>query len=209
MNRRIFICASSAIAIGSISGCLTHGLYENIDRPEYRTYTETVSQILISADGKNLVFIGEDYHYIFDAPEHFAQLLDSPLHKDLTATFNSFSVSTNGAVTGFVRLELDNIGEKDAIIASQYDFRTAGKKMWRNLNLSGKRYQAGSFQGAGDQKHLNTPYIVNVKEELPRGGKRALVLLTPVTVAADGVLMILSLPLLPVLIHDIGKSVNR
>lgn len=209
MNRRIFICALSAIAIGSLSGCVTHSLYENIDRPEYRTYAETVNQILISADGKNLVFIGPDYHYIFDAPEHFAQVLDSPLHKDLTATFDSFSVSTDGAVNGVVRLELANLDEKDTILASQYGFRTAGKKMWRHLKMSGKRYQAGSSLEAIEEKRLNTPYVVDVRETLPPGGKRALALLTPVTVAADGALMIVALPLLPIVVPVVMHSIDK
>ena len=57
---------------------------------------------------------------------------------------------------------------------------------------------------AGQVKQFNRPYNVSIREELPIGGKAALALLTPVTVAADGVVVLLGIALVPFLAIGAG-----
>lgn len=210
MHRKALGLFLIAFAVGSIaptSGCATKSLYSNIgETPDYIHYAEKVDQILISADGKKVVFIGPEYHYIFDAPEHMAALLDSPLHKGLAARFSTFSVSSGGAVDGLINLTLEKPDEGGLELARGYGFDdTSDAGTFRDIViLTGKRYRAGTFNGASANKPLNTSYVVQVREKAPMNAKKALALLTPVTIAADGVLTILSVPLLPVVLPMAG-----
>lgn len=201
MNRRKFL-AASALPIFSLSACtsVTRSLYRNANEKEYREYTENVSQMLMSSDGAKIVVLGQAYHYVFDAPPGLMDMLNSPLHSKLAAQVYPFSVKSDGAITGRFSLYFSGeINREDQWIAQALGFSDGEKGgMDRLFSLSGKRYSAQGFTMPPSlAKAFNKNYSVRVDEELPSGGKRALMLLTPLTVAADGVLTILSIPLLP------------
>ena len=64
MNKycRVFLTWAALLSLG-MTGCVTHELREKIRNDA--SYTEEVSSVLMSEDGKKLVFIGDRYHYIF------------------------------------------------------------------------------------------------------------------------------------------------
>jgi hypothetical protein len=85
--------------------------------------------------------------------------------------------------------------DEDEQLAQAYGFKKSnGERTSQNFELNGKRYSARGFTipATGQTKKFNQPYSVCVREELPIGGKVALAVLTPVTVAADGVLALLT-----------------
>jgi len=199
MNRRLFIFSSVAVLLSSTTGCLvTHQLYDTINEPKYQNYTETVNQILFSADGKKLVFIGPEYHYIFDVPEHLEALLNSPLHKKMTAEIVAFSVNRDAKVTGrvYLNIEKPNDDEKSQVMALGFLDSHDGHSLYCFFDLQGTRYSAKGFNMPASTMRLNQSYAVNVREQLPIGVKKALVLLTPLTVAADGAIVLLAIPLI-------------
>jgi len=197
MNRRLFIFSSAAVLLGSTTGCVvTPALYNSINSPGYRNYTETVNQILFSADGKHLVFIGPKYHYIFDAPNHLMALLNSPLHKKMTATVSGFDIGLDERVTGTINLDANNLdlGEEKQAWALGFPGTTNGH-FHGGLSLQGIRYSAQGFNMPVRATQLNQSYTVKVREQVPAtGARKALVLLTPLTVAMDGVIMLFLTP---------------
>jgi outer membrane lipoprotein-sorting protein len=204
MNRRKFVLAAVAAPL-ILSACatVTDSLNESIKENDYRTYKETVSSVLISADGKKLVFLGPEYHYIFDAPEHFAALMDSPLHAKMRAQFNQFDAGEDGSVTGNITIYLDAVLADEMDAATQLGFSKtySGTQTSRRIELNGKRYSAKGFDASKvDQKLLRNSYEVSVREKNPFNAAKALYVLTPITVAADGVMTLLTVPLLPFLI---------
>lgn len=50
-----------SVAVFSLSGCMTQALL-NSDV----NYKEKISSILVTEDGKKMLIIGQDYHYIFN-----------------------------------------------------------------------------------------------------------------------------------------------
>ncbi len=76
-----------------LTGCMTHDLLTRAKSDS--SYTEEVASILISEDEKKLVFIGEDYHYIFDAPMELTNSLRSTFRKSLYAKYKHFRVNLN------------------------------------------------------------------------------------------------------------------
>lgn len=194
MNRRLFLCASALPLLG-LGGCATEALYKKISEKEYRDYKEPVSQILVSGDGKKIVVLGETYHYIFDTPPKLIEILDSPLHPKLSAVMHQFDAKPDGSIEGsFILWMPKDATDTDEQLAQSYGFRKRkGEGASMTFALGGKRYSAKGFTvpATGQIKQFNMPYSVSIREELPTGGKAALTLLTPVTVAADGALVIL------------------
>lgn len=194
MNRRLFLCAS-ALPLVSLSGCATKALYSKISKEEYKNYKEPVSQILVSSDGKKIVVLGETYHYVFDTPPRLIEVLDSPLHPKLSAVMQQFDVTPNADIKGsFFLMTPKDADTEDLQLAQSYGFeQRAGERASLRFELHGKRYNAKGFvmPAAGQVKQFNQPYSVSVREELPIGGKAALALLTPVTIAADGAIVLL------------------
>ena len=203
MKRRRFILAAAAAPLLA-AGCTatTDSLKETIHENDYRTYTENVDSVLISADGSKLVFLGAKYHYVFAAPAHLTALLDSPLHEKVKASMSQFNVDEDGNVSGNIVVALDGGTADERHQAAQMGFELRGGTFSYQKNaLSGKRYAAQGFDASQvDKKYLSKTYPVTVREKNAFNGKKALYVLTPITVAADGVLTILAIPLIPVVI---------
>ena len=101
MHRRTFL-AGGVIAPFALGGCMTRALYKEITTTETETYTETVSQILISQDGKSIVILGATFHYVLDANPNLMQAISSSLHAKLVASFSEFRVDREGEVVAVV-----------------------------------------------------------------------------------------------------------
>jgi hypothetical protein len=167
--RRELIIKSGSLFI--ISGC-TQNLYQN------HTYQEKISEILISADGKNIVFLGKDFHYIIDAPNTIFELIKSTISD---AEFN---------------------------LALSLGFKVLmGKIMRAQLEMTGKRYSSNNISSQTTQNYkLNKDHIINITAEPSRLENILKAPLTPITLAADGVLTLSYIILMPFAILIIANS---
>jgi hypothetical protein len=195
-NRRTFMINMTLGMAGiALSGCLTEKLYQPT------SYSEEVSTVLISQDGKKLVFISKRYHYIFDAPEIVVQTLHSPFHAAVSATLHDFVVHADGSVSGKLSLIImkgkSTEEDKAAALAVGYETTVAGGAH-ATVELKGMRYSAGDVKVPGTMEQLNQKYQVSLTVEPGPGGKAARVLATPITVAVDGALILTALPLVVV-----------
>ena len=196
------ILAATVLPLLGLGACapVTKSLYSEISQKEYKNYTENVSQILVAANGSKIVVLGSQYHYILDTPPRLVEVMDSPLHPKVTARMEQFKVTPESDMTGGFTLSLpSDASSEDQRLAQSYGFsKNASGPMTQSFLLSGKRYSAKGFtMPSALAKKFNQTYSVQIREEVPTGGKAALVLLTPLTVAADGVLTLLSIPLVP------------
>ncbi|KIG10976.1 5-formyltetrahydrofolate cyclo-ligase [Caballeronia concitans] len=207
MKRRNFLLAAAAAPL-LLSGCITESLRDEIREGDYRTYTESIDSVLISADGAKLVFLGAKYHYIFDAPAHFAELLDSPLDAKVKVDIRRFNADEHGSVSGTIEMELNDATADEMALAAQLGFRSDGRSSaYRSIYLTGTRYSAKGFDASKvDRKLLRKTYAVEINEPNPLNGRKVLYLLTPVTVAADGALLLLGSPLILVVLIAFSNS---
>ena len=194
MNKcsRVFLIWSALLSLG-LTGCFTHELNEKIRNDA--SYTEEVTSVLMSEDGKKLVFIGNDYHYIFDAPVGLSRSLRSSFRKSLFAKFKEFSVDKNDHVIGNITISLDESAsqeDKEEAIALGYDKRSVSPTL--ELSLQGMRYKSGGVTTDRAGYKLNYTYKVNVLEERSFLEESALTAATPIAVLADGVLVIVGVP---------------
>ena len=68
------------------------------------TYSEVVSSVLITKDGKKLVVMTDRFHYTFDASPALLRTLKGSFHQYVTARFSDFHVSPNGRIIGLTTL---------------------------------------------------------------------------------------------------------
>jgi hypothetical protein len=207
--RRKLILVGGIAAIPMSSGCLTAAMMSGGDR---ENYIEKVSSVLISADGKTLAVIGKEHHYLFEAPQAIKAVLDPDLGNVVNVHFQTFSVDAAQRITGGYTLNIIKTAtaeQKEKAIAAGFKALPNG-----NLNftgaLSGTRYSANGIQAENAAQKLRQEYTINVSAEKSAGGKvvstAGKLLVTPITLAADGVLILLAVPLL--VIFAIGSATS-
>jgi hypothetical protein len=209
-TRRALILLGGAAAIPMSLGCVTAAVMSGGDR---ETYSETVDSVLVSADGKTLAVIGKDFHYLFEAPEAIKAILLSDLRDVVDVSFHTFVVDAEQRISGsyFLRIGKSATAEqKEKALAAGFRALPSGD-LNANGTLTGTRYAANGVQATSPTQKLRKPYTVNVSAEKSAGSKAAStagkLLLTPITLAADGVLILVAVPLL--LIVAIGASASR
>ncbi|PLP99292.1 hypothetical protein [Cupriavidus pauculus] len=190
----------SMLPLFGASGCVTHKLVSDATSLERKgKYEEVIDQVMMTADGTKLVVIAPKHHCIFDVKPQFAELLHSPLHQKLTAHLSTFRVEPGGVVSGAIGLTLSDLDDAEYASARAFGLYGSRTNMRGSYDLRGERYSAGGFRMPGSMKPLNRSYEVTV-EECSRRAKPAMVLLTPLTEAVDGVLVLAAIPLVPILI---------
>ncbi len=204
-ERRLFILSGAVGITGLLTGCdvgVTRYLFKDVSHSH--SYKEEVSSVLISEDRKKIVFIGKNYHYIFDAPPIVVKTLTANFHKNVSALLGNFYVDKAGIVKGELTLSLSiNAPEQDKLSALEMGYTkriipNAGYCCEYEVNLTGDCYDSNGIQPTLISQKLNKTYVVNVYviTEQSFSEKVAKASLTPITVAIDGVLLIGALPLM-------------
>ncbi|WP_321788125.1 hypothetical protein [Burkholderia pyrrocinia] len=193
ITRRRLLAAGVAASSLALSGCFTPKLYKD------DAYSENVSGFMITEDGKKLVVLGTRYHYIFDLPAQLRPVLLSGYRKSLRTTFAGFHAS-GGSVTGHYRIVLPKDASDDDRRAAAADGFTAEQAgLVLEGDIDGKRYSTEGFaeKGNGATQPFNRPYSVYIRESPSVVGMGLRILATPITVAADGVLVLGGIVLVP------------
>lgn len=193
-TRRRWLGAALAATSVMLSGCFTPKLYEE------GGYHEDVSGFMVTEDGKKLVVLGARYHYIFDLPDQLRRVLLSDYRKSLRSSFYAFHAS-GSSVTGHYSTVLPNdASAEDRQAAAADGFTIRNNNFELDGEVSGKRYSTEGFaaQHKVVAQPFNKPYSAYIRESPSVVGMGLRILATPVTVAADGVLVLGGVLLLPV-----------
>jgi hypothetical protein len=200
MNRRLFLISGIAAACVTLSACVTPKLFND------KEYTEKIMSFMITADDKKLVVIGERYHYIFDMPDGLLPVLKADYRKILNSSFYNFHVH-DSAVDGRYDLTLPQSAsaeDKQQAIADGFKVDPFGNIRFEG-EIQGTRYSAADFEQKLTAQPFNQNYTVGVTETLSTIDKGVRMLATPVTVAADGVLMLGGVLLIPVVLVSLHR----
>lgn len=195
MKRRTLLRASAIAVTAGLAGC-TSMLFED------GRYDETVERFLVSDDGRKFVVLGTQYHYIFEMPEHFGAMLASSYRQSLEVSLVDF-VEQGDTITGNYWLRLRPVkpltdDERAQALADGFTLRGSVELEMKGT-LHGTRYRADGFDQRKTWWSFSRPYTVHVVDRLTTADKAVRVLATPVTLAADGVLMIGAVALFPVI----------
>lgn len=196
-QRRGLLLAATAVASFSLVGCA------NPTRIVSQRYTESVGAVLISQDGRHLVVLGERYHYIFDAPAALVQALASPLHGRMAGVLAGFQVNLEGTTRGDYDIRLPgDLDETASAQAAALGFQADPTDGALHLSgrLQGRRFLEGALRARRTPMTLNQVYQVEITAEQRASEQAADALVSPITVAAEGVTMLYYIVLAPVLI---------
>ena len=183
-----------------LAGCATSPA--GGDPAHEHRYTESISSVLLSEDGKRMAAIGASHHYIFDAPEVLVKALHSPVHAQLQATFSTFHIDKRGVMTGDWVLTLApgaTPASQQAALAvglvadADGGYSAAG-------HLKGQRFTGWTYRLGREQDKLNKPYIIEVSTDASPADVAADEAATPIRAAADGVQLIYWAPLAPIVL---------
>lgn len=205
MNRRQLMTGAGAWLVGLLTGCHS---------PAGRTgqrYNERIAAVLISLDGRYLVALSPEYHYVFGAPPVLVQSIRGSFHPFVLAMPAVFRVHHDGTTEGDLYLTVTpeaGLPLVEAALAAGYqplnDERGRAGAITR-VKLKGKRYAAPV---AGVEKEasysLNRIYDVPVEVDGSPGEVIAAAVATPVSRAVGGVLMLFGAPL--EVIPNAGKT---
>lgn len=180
--KSIFIRILCLVLVFSQISCVTKSLHE-------RSYErDKVSGFYISSDDKMLAVIGEKYHYTFPLDSTLKGVLGWEGRSKIEARFTEFEKLSDQGVSGSYTLLVKT---KDVADSQQNYLKELGfvqdKTVFRLVNsMAGKYYLAGD---ANYSSLFNKPYEIQLVKDssIPEPVKIAL---TPITIAADGVLWI-------------------
>lgn len=202
MERKAFVKGLfSSITVLSIGGCFTPMLYKP------GTYDEAALAFLVTEDGARLVVLGEQYHYIFDdVSPSLREILLSPfnLRTVVVAVLANFYVDSDNVVTGDYYLSLSSDAsdeQRKRAVAAGFALPT----YFLSGHLKGVRYSAKGFPLPSHTQIFAQRHEAQVRAERSKTTK---ILLTPVTVAADGVLILGGLALLLLILAGYGRALS-
>lgn len=204
MERKEFLRgALCSLTLVSATGCLTPMLYKP------RTYDETALAFLVTEDGSRVVVLGQRYHYIFnEISPSLKQILLSPLELRAVVVGHlaNFSVSSDNVVTGDYALYLSSEAS-DEQRTSAIDAGFVTPDVTLSGHLKGVRYSAEGFKfpSTAQAQEFAHRYGATIQEERSKAAK---ILLTPITVTADGALILGGLLLLFLLLAGYGRALS-
>lgn len=190
-TRRSFLLALAAAAALPLTACVTRNLLAS----NRQRQSNEIDSILLSADEKNLVVITGGYHYLFPAPPAMLATLKQDFHRYATASFSDFHVDDEGTTMGEVRLQLQEAPEAASRAAALAGYRDSAGGMSATCAVKGRRYQAGAI-APSQQYQLNRAYRIYIDAPASAGERGGKLMLTPITLALDGALILFGVPLL-------------
>jgi hypothetical protein len=206
MRRRDLLKGTtSSLAVLSVTGCFTPLLYKT----GATQYDETALSFLVTEDGSKLVVLGAKYHYIFDdISPSLTHVLGSPLLRAVVVgDLMAFRVTKDNVVTGGYKLKLSEEAS-DEQRRSAIDAGFPEPELILLGNLKGVRYSAEGFPPLPETQKFTGTYTVRITEE-SETSLASKIMLTPLTVAADGAIMLGAAVLLVLAFFALGVELLK
>lgn len=187
----VLLVALSFLIFGG--ACFTPLLY---DKPveASRSFTEDVSTFLITENGKQLIVIGKEHHYIFNANDTLKFILQWSEKKRVSASFSNFYIKSDQSLSGSYTLTIKSsqslTAAENKLLISKGFKKTARKTLVYRGDLQGTRYLADKFKVPATMQ-LNQKYTIKMVEyEFSAAKVVKRILLTPLALTADGLLIL-------------------
>jgi hypothetical protein len=209
----LFLCVMSG-------ACLTIELYKGTKAP----LQEQIRGFFLNPAQQQIVFIGQKNHYIFPLPDDLRQILSLPQHHLINSTDLSFVISRGNSIKGRYTLSISSsdaltVDEQNALLSAGFIEREKPKPprntvptgaqvlaapyprfVYRGQLDRGVVYSSGKF-ALPQIETLTIPLNLTIRYDYASTGQTiSRVLLTPLTVAADGVSVVVgAVVLVPIL----------
>lgn len=187
MLKKVFVSVVLFAAL-TLNGCITRALWGD------KFYEERISQVLIGADARYIVLVGEKYHYVFtDNRGYLRQILSLKQRGILTihGEESNLRLEENNQVNGDIVFEgpFGVLPQEDKYMLQSMGARPdSNDEIKIKIGLSGMRY-AAKYLSNQENAASNVNYTMKVyyseSDDLATGiGKAAI---TPIAVGIDAV----------------------
>ncbi len=192
--KRFAICACFFLLPVFLSAC---GVTEKLLSEHKSSHQEKISAFLLTADYKTLVAVGHDYHYLVEVNPTIERILKASWRSSVMVHGMDINVIDDGpAISGSAYLSIPagllSEQEKEQATLLGFVFLSTGEEPGiAQVRLNGTRYSAGDFKLPAEMKSVSVSVDAKISEGLTKSTRA---LLTPLTVAADGALLIIGAP---------------
>jgi hypothetical protein len=183
-----------AIAIASFisMGCATTALWQK--SYDTKTYNDSIESFLMTEDGKKIIFISHDYHYILNSNPALSFLLThkNEVHVDYQLQKGEYTSFDNRIFANFhAHLDLNQTNKQIQEEAFSHHYGTLNKESNQlnyYFNLEGTRYKSNTVINEKLTK-FDQPILLSIKEQNEINSivnTVTNIALTPLALAADG-----------------------
>ena len=183
MNTKFFVTALILVTICSCSS-KTGQIWKN------RDYDENISHLLATENGKETIFIGEKYHYIFKNQSSMNKLINWEHNNILEIQFeNSFNVNSEDRITGTYKAICNCINEENIKLNwlknnGFIEDRSIDGRYYKDDSISGKRYWSNDMK-LSKSKKMDKDFKIKVVRKYTTGETLLKTAISPVTLTLD------------------------
>jgi hypothetical protein len=156
-------------------------------------YNEVFYYFLISKDGQFVVFLNDEFHYVFNDNSGLIQKLllwknSKKLYINTDETI--LKIFPNNNVSGKVEIDIDkdSINFNDLQNLRMFGFVEMKEKFTIEFKVFGQRYQAKKDVTTYTPR-LSSPYNIRIYSDLTNGQKIAKASLSPLTLVIDAIMI--------------------
>lgn len=183
-------------AAGMLTGC-SNTFRVTASATRVTGYRDTLSAFLVTADGKRLVVLGKQCHYVFDLPRAFAVALPAPGRASPGIHVVAFETD-RGLTTAdyWLRLSRDDAPPGSALRkrALATGFVDQGEALEAAGTIVGINFQPNAVMPSSIPQVPGHPYDVEIRERSVVFGQSVLPR-SPVRMTADGAVTLAGAPL--------------
>lgn len=150
--------------------------------------TERIRSFLVTEDRNTLVIAGESHHFIFPLNEPLRSVLLWKGRGKIEPAFRNFEVDNTQTITGeyTLRANLSRLSAEEQQFLRQKGFKAAGERLEYTSTITGTRYLASNVK-VPQTAYFPRPYPITIKQPEGDLDKAAKIAATPITLAVDGV----------------------
>ena len=185
MKKILSLCFVAVLVLSSCTQT-TKGAWE---KP---FYTDEITQFLISEDAKKVVFVGDEYHYIFATTQPLIDVLTWKERKSLKASFpDKFKLNGNNEIVGKIVIRSDfSTDKKKNTWLEEHGFKRLTNPYYDMyilpIDISGERFLSNGVE-IKQGSNLNQTYKVKIETDRTLASTLSSIALTPIAVTFDGV----------------------
>lgn len=209
MKKTFWVALVIAVVSFMSMGCMTSQLWK--DKITYTPYSETIDAFLLNPKSDETVFLGNQYHYIFDANPQFGYLLKHRENPAVTfnvsegARFQAENDTVSAHFSATIDSKMIDPELQKWINDNHFSLNPKTKVYTIPISLKGKRYFSDRYVNQRAQQLSKEVYIT--VQEIKKEGSPVVVKIlgTPITVAADGVMFVVGMAIfIPVVMAASG-----
>ena len=177
-------------------------------------YTEEISHLLITEDGKNIVFVGSNYDYIFKNQKLLSELLQSNVVGFIKYNVNNiFEVNEKNEIKGKYKAvcNCEKANKNQKMWFKIRGFKKENNKYYKEDEIIGTRYKSYN-QPIKKYEKLDKKISVVIKEKYPNSKILEKAVMTPLALVTDtvetvvwGSLLIVASPVIAVQYFNTDK----